>query len=91
MARVMTKSQVVARLAKKAGIQKKAAASVLEELETLALNGRCGDRFTVPGPGNAIKANRKLRKNSAAFSKKGLTPASSDEVFATLAKVFSKM
>jgi nucleoid DNA-binding protein len=87
----MTKSQVVARLAKKAGIQKKAAASVLKELETLALNGRCGDRFNVPGLGNAIKANRKMRKNSAAFSKKGLTPASSDEVFATLAKVFSKM
>ena len=36
MAKVMTKSQVVAHLAEKAGIQKKAAAGILEELVALA-------------------------------------------------------
>ena len=36
MAKVMTKSQVVSHLAEKAGIQKKAAAGVLEELVALA-------------------------------------------------------
>ena len=62
MAKVMTKSQVVAHLADKAGIQKKSAAAVLEEMVSLATKEcRSGGQFVVPGLGKAVKANRKAR------------------------------
>lgn len=62
MAKVMTKSQVVAHLAEKAGIQKKAAAGVLEELVALATKeAKSTGQFVVPGLGKAVKANRKAR------------------------------
>lgn len=62
MAKAMTKSQVVSHLAEAAGIQKKAAASVLAEIADLAtkqckLNGL----FVIPGLGKAVKAHRKER------------------------------
>jgi DNA-binding protein HU-beta len=61
MAKVMTKSQVVAHLAEKAGIQKKSAA-VLEEMVNLATKEcKSGGQFVVPGLGKAVKANRKAR------------------------------
>jgi DNA-binding protein HU-beta len=59
---MMTKSQVVAHLAEKAGIPKKTAASVLEELATLATKeAKRSGQFVVPGLGKAVKANRKAR------------------------------
>ena len=62
MAKVMTKSQVVAHLAEKAGIQKKSAAAVLEEMVNLATKEcKSGGQFVVPGLGKAVKANRKAR------------------------------
>ena len=62
MAKLLTKSQVVAHLAEKAGIQKKAAAAVLEELASLATKETKGSgQFVIPGLGKAVKANRKAR------------------------------
>ena len=59
---MMTKSQVVAHLAEKAGIPKKTAAAVLEELVTLATKeAKRSGQFVVPGLGKAVKANRKAR------------------------------
>ncbi len=62
MAKLLTKSQVVAHLAEKAGIQKKVAAGVLEELVLLATKETKGSgQFVIPGLGKAVKANRKAR------------------------------
>ena len=62
MAKVMTKSQVVSHLADKAGIQKKAATAVLEEIANLATKEcRSGGQFVIPGLGKAVKAHRKER------------------------------
>ena len=59
---MMTKSQVVAHLAEKAGIPKKTAAAVLAELVTVAAKeAKSGGQFVVPGLGKAVKANRKAR------------------------------
>ncbi len=59
---MMTKSQVVAHLAEKAGIPKKTAAAVLEELVTVATKeAKSSGQFVVPGLGKAVKANRKAR------------------------------
>lgn len=62
MANVMTKAQVVSYLAEKAGVQKKTAAAVLEELVALAAKEcRRSGQFVVPGLGKAVKAHRKAR------------------------------
>jgi len=62
MAKVMTKSQVVSHLAEKAGIQKKAAATVLAEITSLATREcKRSGQFVIPGLGKAVKANRKAR------------------------------
>ena len=62
MAKAMTKSQVVSHLAGKAGIQKKAAAAVLEEIANLATKEcKSGGMFVIPGLGKAVKAHRKER------------------------------
>ena len=59
---MMTKSQIVAHLAEKAGVPKKTAAAVLEELVTLATKeAKSSGQFVVPGLGKAVKANRKAR------------------------------
>jgi DNA-binding protein HU-beta len=59
---MMTKSQVVAHLAKKVRIQKKAAATVIEALASLAAKEtKSGGQFVVPGLGKAVKADRKAR------------------------------
>ena len=59
---MMTKSQVVAHLAEKTGIQKKAAAAVMEELADLATKQtKGGGQFVIPGLGKAVKANRRAR------------------------------
>ena len=62
MAKAMTKSQVVSHLAEHAGIQKKAAGAVLEEIANLATKEcKKGGQFVIPGLGKAVKANRKAR------------------------------
>jgi DNA-binding protein HU-beta len=62
MAKVMTKSQVVAHLAEKVGLAKKSAAAVLEELVNLATKEcKSVGQFVVPGIGKAVKAHRKER------------------------------
>ena len=59
---MMTKTQIVAHLAGKAGIPKKTAAAVLAELATLAAKEtKSSGQFVVPGLGKAVKANRKAR------------------------------
>jgi len=59
---MMTKSQIVARLAEKVGIPKKTAAAVLVELVTVATKeAKSSGQFVVPGLGKAVKANRKAR------------------------------
>ena len=59
---MMTKSQIVAHLAEKVEIPKKTAATVLEELVTLATKqAKSSGQFVVPGLGKAVKANRKAR------------------------------
>lgn len=96
---MMTKSQVVAHLAKKSGMEKKAAAAVLEELVSLATKEcRSGGQFVIPGLGKTAKANRRARMagNSGAGAPRrprrlNPAPADADEVFATLAKAFSRL
>ncbi len=62
MAKVMTKSQVVSHLAEKAGIAKKAAVGILEDLVSLATREcKTTGQFVVPGLGKAVKAHRKER------------------------------
>jgi DNA-binding protein HU-beta len=62
MAKAMTKSQVVSHLADKAGIQKKQAATVLEEIANLATKEcKSSGMFVIPGLGKAVKAHRKER------------------------------
>ena len=59
---MMTKPQVVAHLAKKAGVQKRAATAVMEELASLAAKEtRSGGQFVIPGLGKVVKASRKAR------------------------------
>ena len=62
MARVTTKTQVVAHLAEKVDLPKKTVATVLEELVALATKeAKATGQFVVPGLGKAVKANRKAR------------------------------
>ncbi len=62
MAKVMTKSQVVAHLAGKSGLQKKAVAGLLGELVALATKEcKSSGQFVIPGLGKAVKAHRKER------------------------------
>ena len=59
----MTKSKIVATLAEKNGMSKKAAAQFLDELFKLAVKeckGGAG-KFVIPNIGRAVKAHRKAR------------------------------
>lgn len=60
MAKAMTKSQIVAHLADKAGINKKTASQLLEEQATLAVK-QAPNGFTIPGIGKLVLVNRKAR------------------------------
>ena len=102
--KAMSKSQVVSHLAAKAGIKRRAAATVLDELATLAIQETKGrGRFVIPGLAKAVKANRKARvrrdprtgepvkiatKPAVKFRR---ASATSDEVFANLARAFSSL
>lgn len=60
MAKAMTKSQIVGRLADRAKISKGSAATILEELASLAAK-EAKNGFTLPGIGKVVLVNRKAR------------------------------
>ena len=60
MAKAMTKSQVTEHLAGKAGITKKAAGQMLDDLASLAYK-EAKNTFTLPGLGKLVLVNRKAR------------------------------
>ena len=60
MGKPLTKSQVVAWLAEKSGIAKKAAFEILENLAALAYK-EAKNSFTLPGLGKLVLVNRKAR------------------------------
>lgn len=61
MAKALTKSALAAALADKAGITKKQANIVLEELAQLAYKN-AKNTFTLPGIGKLVLVNRKARQ-----------------------------
>lgn len=60
MAKAMTKSQLVARIAEKADIKKKAALEILEEIVAIAYK-ESKNGFTLPGLGKLVLVQRKAR------------------------------
>lgn len=60
MAKSMTKSQIADHIAGKAGITKKAAAQLLDDIAALAYK-EAKNVFTLPGIGKLVLANRKAR------------------------------
>ena len=69
----MTKSQLSAHIADKAGITKKTAAEILDELAAVAYSeARKNKQFTLPGIGKLVLNNRKARK--------GRNPATGQEI-----------
>ncbi len=60
MAKAMTKSQLVGRIADKPGIKKKAALEILEEIVSIAYK-EAKNGFTLPGLGKLVLVNRKAR------------------------------
>ncbi len=60
MAKAMTKTKIVAYMAEKAQISKKAAAAFLEDLATLA-HKEAKNGFTIPGIGKLVVRNYKAR------------------------------
>ncbi len=60
MAKSMTKSQIAEHIAGKAGITKKAAGELLENLAGLAYK-EAKNTFVLPGIGKLVLANRKAR------------------------------
>jgi DNA-binding protein HU-beta len=88
---MMTKSQIVAHLAEKAGIPKKTAAAVLEELVTLATKeAKSSGQFVVPGLGKAVKANRKARMGRNPQTGEAIKIAAKTVVKFRLAKAFKE-
>jgi DNA-binding protein HU-beta len=69
----MTKSQLSAHIAEKAGITKKTAAEIIDELAAVAYSeARENKQFTLPGIGKLVLNNRKARK--------GRNPATGQEI-----------
>lgn len=69
----MTKSQLSAHIAEKAGITKKTAAEIIDELAAVAYKeARENKQFTLPGIGKLVLNNRKARK--------GRNPATGEEI-----------
>ncbi len=60
MAKAMTKSQLAEHVAGKAGLTKKAAVQLLDDLAALAYK-EAKNTFTIPGIGKLVLANRKAR------------------------------
>jgi DNA-binding protein HU-beta len=62
MAKVMTKSKIVAHLADKCGTPKKTVSNFFEELFKLAVREAKGPgKFVIPGLGRAVKRHNKAR------------------------------
>lgn len=60
MAKALSKSQVAAEIAEKAGLKKKQAAEILENIAQLAYKN-AKNTFTLPGIGKLVLVNRKAR------------------------------
>ena len=60
MAKAMTKAQLVTRLAEKAGVSKKQASALLDDLAAVAYK-EAKTGFTIPGIGKLVVVNRKAR------------------------------
>jgi len=60
MAKAMTKSQLVAKVAEKAGLSKKAAAEILDFIAEVAYK-EAKNTFTLPGIGKLVLVQRKAR------------------------------
>jgi DNA-binding protein HU-beta len=60
MGKPMTKSQIIASVAEKSGIDKKQATAALEALATLAYEN-AGDGFSIHGLGKLVKVDRAAR------------------------------
>ena len=60
MAKAMTKTQLAARIAEKAGITKKLALDILEEIASIAYK-EARNSFTLPGLGKLVLVQRKAR------------------------------
>ena len=60
MAKAMTKTQLVAKVAEKADITKKAAAEIIEFIAQVAYK-EAKNTFTIPGLGKLVLVNRKAR------------------------------
>jgi len=61
--KAMTKSQIADHLANKAGITKKSAVQILDEIASLAYKeAKSKKEFTLPGLGKLVLVNRKARK-----------------------------
>ncbi len=60
MAKAMTKTQLAARIAEKAGIKKKLAVEILEEIAAIAYK-EAKNSFTLPGLGKLVLVQRKAR------------------------------
>ena len=61
MAKALSKSQVAAEIADKAGLKKKQAAEILEIIASLAYKN-AKNTFTLPGSGKLVLVNRKARQ-----------------------------
>jgi DNA-binding protein HU-beta len=60
MAKALSKSQLAAEVATKAGVTKKAGAEILDYIATLAYK-HAKNTFTLPGIGKLVLVNRKAR------------------------------
>jgi DNA-binding protein HU-beta len=60
MAKALSKSQLAAEIAAKAGVTKKAGAEIIDYLATLAYK-HAKNTFTLPGIGKLVLVNRKAR------------------------------
>ena len=61
--KAMTKTQIVGYMAEKSGLNKKQAASIMEEFAALAVREtKKSGQFVIPGIGKLVKSNRKARK-----------------------------
>ena len=89
MAKVMTKSRVVAHLAGKADLSKTTAGLLLEELASLATKEcKAGGQFVIPGIGKALKAHRKARMGRNPQTGEPIKIAAKTVVKFRLAKAF---
>ncbi len=69
MAKALSKSQIAAEIANKAGITKKQAVEILDDIAQLAYK-HAKNSFTLPGLGKLVLANRPSRKMVMRFGPK---------------------